>query len=222
MSLLAAVLVLIVVLSGCGTSNKKTSEVTSFNSSQALEELKEGNAKFVTGQVSQIETSVMQRVSLAEGQEPFAVIVGCSDSRVPPELLFDQGLGEIFVARVAGNVVDPVVLGSVEYAVDHLHSSLVVVLGHQGCGAVSAAIDGGEQPGDIPAIISLIQPSVDQAKAQGLTGDAEVEKVTELNINSSLAAVNASPVVSQLVKEGKLKVVGAEYQLATGFVQWLP
>ena len=136
--------------------------------------------------------------------------------------MFDQGLGDIFVARVAGNVVDPVVLGSVEYAVDHLHSPLVVVMGHQGCGAVSAAVEGGEQPGDIGAVISLIEPSVQQAKALGLSGDAEIEKVTELNVQSSVAAVNASPVVSHLVQEGKLKVVGAEYQLVSGVVRWLP
>jgi carbonic anhydrase len=223
MQLPAVIVAVLILIAGCGgTSGKTGTTVTHLDSSGALEALKEGNARFVTGQVSEIDTSVKNRKSLAAGQEPFAVIVGCSDSRVPPELLFDQGLGDIFVVRVAGNVVDPVVLGSVEYAVDHLHSPLVVVMGHQGCGAISAAVDGGEQPGDIGSIIALIQPSVQQAKALGLTGDAEIEKVTELNVQSSVDAVNASPVIAHLKQEGKLKVVGAEYQLVSGVVKWLP
>jgi carbonic anhydrase len=218
--LLAIAAALLILLAGCGSTSNSTT--THLDSNGALEALKEGNARFVTGVVSEVDTSVKKRKSLSASQEPFAVIVGCSDSRVPPELLFDQGLGDIFVARVAGNVIDPVMLGSVEYAVDHLHSPLVVVMGHQGCGAVGAAVDGGEQPGNIGAIIALIEPSVQQAKALGLSGDAEIEKVTELNVQSGVAAVNASPVVSHLVQEGKLKVVGAEYQLVSGVVKWLP
>jgi carbonic anhydrase len=180
----AAVLIMV---AGCGgTSSNTASTVTHLDSNGALKALKAGNARFVSGQVSDIDTSAKNRKTLSEGQEPFAVIVGCSNSRVPPELLFDQGLGDVFVVRVAGNVVDPVVLGSVEYGVEHLHSPLVVVMGHQGCGAVSAAIAGGEQPGDIGAVLALIQPSVQQAKSLGLTGDAENEKVTELNIQSSV------------------------------------
>jgi carbonic anhydrase len=220
---LAIVTLLVLVLAGCGgTSGTSTQSSYPHDSDAALAALKAGNARYVSGDTSEIDTSVDKRKSLSEGQEPFAVIVGCSDSRVPPELLFDQGLGDIFVVRVAGNVVDPVVLGSVEYAVEHLHSPLVVVMGHQGCGAVKAAVDGGEQPGDIGSIIALIEPSVQKAQAEGVTGDAEVEKVTELNVQSSMAAINASPVVSHLVHDGKLKVVGAEYQLVSGVVKWLP
>jgi carbonic anhydrase len=213
----------LLLVAGCaGTSTTGGGSGAQPDSQQALKLLKEGNARFVSGKTTDIDTSVMKRKTLAAGQEPFAVIVGCSDSRVPPELLFDQGLGDLFTVRVAGNVVDPVVLGSVEYAVEHLHSPLVVVMGHEGCGAVAAAVDGGEQPGDIPAILALIAPSVQQAKSEGLTGDAELEKVTELNVRSSMDAVNASPVVSHLVQEDKLQVVGAEYRLASGKVQWLP
>lgn len=212
--------VALALIAGCGTSTENPTTVQ-LDSAGATAELMEGNARYVKGSKTEFDTSAETREALVSGQEPFAVIVGCTDSRVPPNLLFDQGLGEIFVVRVAGNVVDPVVLGSVEYAVEHLHSPLIVVLGHTKCGAVTAAVEGGEQPGDIDAVIALIQPSVQQARALGLTGDAEIGKATELNIEASVTAIEASPVVSHLVKEGKLDVIGAEYDLSTGAVQWL-
>lgn len=222
-AVLAAVVLLVLLLVGCGGASSTTSKTASpAGSDAALAALEEGNARFVAGNTSRKDISAAKRESLSAGQKPFAVVLGCSDSRVPPEMVFDQGLGDIFVVRVAGNVVDPVVLGSVEYAVDHLHAPLVVVLGHQGCGAVAAAIEGGGQPGDIGSFLSLIQPSVQQARSRGLTGDAEAEAVTELNVRSSMDAVNSSPIVSELVKGGKLAVKGAEYQLKSGVVVWFP
>ena len=188
---------------------------------QAAEQrLKDGNRRFTAARLAHKDLSASRRRTLAAGQNPFAVIVCCSDSRVPPELVFDQGLGDIFVVRVAGNVVDPVVLGSVEYAAEHLHAPLIVVLGHEDCGAVKAAIQGGEAPGDIGAIVEKIQGSVKQAAARGAKGPAETDLAVHLNIRNSVAQIEASPIVSHLAKEGKVNVVGAKYHLQSGRVEW--
>ncbi len=181
--------------------------------------LEEGNQRYVSDQVLNQDLSKAKLENLAtKGQKPFAVVVTCSDSRVPPELIFDQGLGDIFVVRVAGNVLDPVGMGSVEYGVEHLKTPLLVIMGHEKCGAVKATVDGGEAPGSIGAIVEKIKPLVDKAKAAGATGDALYEKVTDENIQAVIAAVEKSPVVEELVKEGHLKIVGAKYHLATGEV----
>ena len=152
---------------------------------------------------------------------PFAVIVTCSDSRVPPELIFDQALGDIFVVRVAGNVIDPVTLGSVEYAAEHLHAPLVVVMGHTECGAVSAAVEGGEAPGDIAAIVRRIEPAVALAKAGGATGADLAAKSVLLNVELQTKAVEHSKILEELVHEGKLGIVGAEYDIRSGEITWL-
>ena len=183
----AALLSLAIILSGCGsqtlpmTSEKssdlknqvvkqvmvapvyKRTEIIS-SSDTAKQLLIEGNARFISGKTLSKDLSSTRRIDLMKnGQHPFAVIVSCSDSRVPPELLLDQALGDLFVIRVAGNVITPVELGSVEYAVEHLKAPLVVVLGHEGCGAVTAAVQGGEIPGSISAITDKIKPAVDGA-----------------------------------------------------------
>ena len=143
---------------------------TATSANEALQKLIDGNKRFVTGQFALKDLGDARREELVKGQKPFAVILTCSDSRVPPEHIFDQGLGDIFVVRNAGNVVDPVTLGSIEYAVEHLLAPLVVVLGHDYCGAVKAAVDGGEAPGSIGAIIAKLLPSVEKAKATGQQG----------------------------------------------------
>ena len=187
---------------------------------RAMELLKEGNKRFSQGQFAAKDLSPGRRQLLAGGQKPFAVVVCCSDSRVPPELVFDQGLGDLFVVRVAGNVVDPVVLGSVEYAVEHLHAPLVVVLGHESCGAVQAAVDGGEAPGEIGSIVRKIRPSVQAASARGLSGAQAVGLVTDLNVDASVEAILASPIVAHLVHVHKVQVSAAKYHLASGKVEW--
>ena len=133
---------------------------------EALSKLMDGNLHFVANQITIRETSTPSiREALATGQKPFAIILACSDSRVPPEIIFDQGLGEIFVVRVAGNVPDPVILGSIEYAAEHFNCPLVMVLGHKRCGAVTAAVQSQGPPhGNIGAIIKTIAPAVKQAK----------------------------------------------------------
>ena len=188
---------------------------------QALALLQDGNQRFVQGRFAAKDLSAERRHALTAGQAPFAVIVCCSDSRVTPELIFDQGLGDIFIVRVAGNVTDAVVLGSVEYGVEHLHAPLVVVLGHEHCGAVQAAVEGGEAPGQIEALVAKIRPSVRQAQAEGLQGAAAVARATDLNVQASCDAVGASPVVAHLVTDRKVIVVGAKYHLGSGQVEWL-
>jgi carbonic anhydrase len=152
-------------------------------------------------------------------QKPIAVIVSCSDSRVPPELVFDQGLGDLFDVRTAGHVVGDMELGSIEYAAEHLGTPLIVVLGHERCGAVTAAVSGGEAPGHIPAVVKAIAPAVAETKSAG--GDA-VENAMRANVRDTVRALRSSdPVLSHLVHEGKLKVVGGRYDLDTGQVEIL-
>ncbi|MGE5390395.1 MAG: carbonic anhydrase [Deltaproteobacteria bacterium] len=186
---------------------------------EAQKLLVEGNKRYTSGQLLKQDLGAAKREQLAtKGQKPFAVVVTCSDSRVPAELLFDQGLGDIFVVRVAGNVMDQVTLGSVEYGVEHLHTPLLVVMGHEKCGAVKATVDGGEAPGSIGAIVEKIKPSVEKAKADGVTGDALYEAAADENIKATIAEIEKSPIVEELVHEGHLKIVGAKYHLSTGEV----
>lgn len=186
-----------------------------------LKQLKAGNARFVAGKSVHPDGSVARRGTLTKGQAPKAVILGCSDSRVPPELVFDEGLGDLFVIRVAGNVADPVNLGSVEYAAEHLGTGVVVVLGHHACGAVKATAEsGGKAEGNIGAIVAEIAPAVEQAKAspgkEGLLDDS-----SHANARRAAAALTErSPVLAKLVEEGKLKIAVAVYDLASGKVEF--
>ncbi|MFZ0946103.1 MAG: carbonic anhydrase [Syntrophobacteraceae bacterium] len=193
---------------------------------EALSKLMDGNLHFVANQITIRETSTPSiREALATGQKPFAIILACSDSRVPPEIIFDQGLGEIFVVRVAGNVPDPVILGSIEYAAEHFNCPLVMVLGHKRCGAVTAAVQSQGPPhGNIGAIIKTIAPAVKQAKkdVKGAGKSDLVESAIDNNIKLvAKSLVKQSPVIRSLVDEGKLKIVGAKYDLDDGTVRLL-
>lgn len=186
---------------------------------EAKKLLIEGNKRFTAGLPAQKNTGSAKRLELKEkGQKPFAVILTCSDSRVPPELLFDQSIGDLFVVRNAGNILDSASLSSIEYAVDHLHTPLVVVLGHDKCGAVKAAVDGGEAPGSIGAIIEKIKPSVEKALAAGISGDELYARVEDENIKSVVAELKESPVIRHFMEDGKVTVVGAKYYLGPGEV----
>ncbi|OLN29370.1 carbonic anhydrase [Desulfosporosinus metallidurans] len=156
---------------------------------------------------------------MKNGQHPFAVIVSCSDSRVPPELLFDQALGDLFVVRVAGNVVTPVEMGSIEYAVEHLKVPLVVVLGHEECGAVTAAVQGGETHGSIAAIIEKIKPAVNEARVTKATGKDLIEKSADLNIQNALMDIAKSPIIKEGVETKQVRVIGAKYDLDEGLLK---
>lgn len=190
--------------------------VTNITADEALARLKAGNERFVSGKVVHPNAGADRRAEVAKGQKPFAIIVGCSDSRVGPEVVFDQGLGDLFVIRTAGNVVDDVALGSIEYAADHFGVPLILVLGHTRCGAVRAAVDGGEAPGHVGSVVEKIKPAVDETK--GKKGDA-VENAVRANVQNVVTQLrNSNPIILGLVKLGKLKVVGACYDLDTGRV----
>lgn len=197
-----------------GTAAAK--EAAGITGDQALETLKAGNKQYASAKLAHPNQTVDRRTELVKGQKPFAIILCCSDSRVPPELIFDQGLGDLFVVRVAGNVVDDVALGSIEYAAEHLGTPLLMVLGHEKCGAITATVEGGKAPGHIDAVVKALKPAVDKVKDQ--PGD-KVENAVKANIELIVDQLKTSrPILAELVKENKLKVVGARYDLDTGLV----
>lgn len=195
----------------------------------ALARLQAGNLRFTTN-VSGGAPVLHQarRAELTEGQEPFAIILGCADSRVPAEIVFDQGLGDLFVIRVAGNIVAPSLVGSVEFAAERFHTRLVVVLGHSQCGAIEATIEELLRPSpssthsrNIRAIVDLVRPSVESLLKTPLAGDYEalVAEAVRANIRASADHLrHGSEILEQLIREDGLMVVGAEYSLETGVV----
>jgi carbonic anhydrase len=178
----------------------------------------DGNKRFVSGTLAQKDLSVKKREELSKGQKPFAIVLTCSDSRVPPELLFDQGLGDVFVVRVAGNVVDPIALGSIEYAAEHLGSPLLLILGHSKCGAVKATLETkGKPEGNIGAIVKKIMPAADAAKKKGGTPDEILETAIKENVKNVYADImKNSKIIPHLIEEGKFMIAAAEYDITTG------
>lgn len=183
---------------------------------EALARLKEGNKRYVSGQVQRLLRRHDRPLELDTVQYPMAEIVACSDSRVDPVLAFDQGWGNLFVTRLAGNVVDPIVLASTEYAVTALHTRLIVVLGHEKCGAVTAAMSGKKLDGHLAQLMDMIRPAVTRAK--GLPGDREHSCIVE-NIREGVAAIRNDPTVKA---QPGVKVIGAYYNFDTGVVEWIP
>ena len=187
---------------------------------EAFKKLIEGNARFTEGKQAQKDLGSTRRTELTKGQHPFAVILSCSDSRVPPEHIFDQGLGDIFVVRVAGNIAGPIELGSVEYAVEHLGVPLVFVLGHQSCGAVKAAVEGGKPEGSIGSIVEKILPAVAAAKARVKDKDKLLdEAILENTKNMAKTLTQESAIIKHLVDSKKIKIAAGVYNLATGKVE---
>ncbi len=184
-----------------------------------LDQLLAGNRRFVEGKATHLHESIERRGEVAKGQHPTAVIVGCADSRVPPELVFDQGLGDLFVVRCAGNVLGDASLGSIEYAVEHLGVELVVVLGHERCGAVDAVVKGGELPGHLSAFTPAIAPVVESAKKKG--GDVLDNAVRANAQRITRQLEECEPILSEYKHLGKLRVVAARYDLDTGEVEVL-
>ena len=201
---------------------------TKLTPDEALALLKEGNAKFNTDSPVRSASGRDRRLEIARGQQPFAVLVSCSDSRVPPELLFGRGLGELFIVRNAGNTVDSTALGSIEYAVSQLGVPLIVVMGHERCGAVAAAVSVVEKnavfPGSLGQMIEPIVPAVLQARAQDskLTGDALLDAAVRENVKRVVARLGvAGPLLGDPRRAGKLKIVGARYDLDDGKVDFI-
>ena len=182
------------------------------NADSALELLLAGNDRYRHKGVFH-EIDMERRKELAAGQHPFAVVLCCSDSRVPPEILFDKRLGDLFVIRNAGNVIDDVVLGSIEYAIEHLGTELVVVLGHENCGAVTATVRNTPATGHLGSIMSRIRPAVEKVKGQA--GDP-VALAVDANILEMVAALLREPEFEGRVSEQKLKIVGLRYNLVDG------
>jgi carbonic anhydrase len=194
----------------------QTSSRTLLDPEAALKQLMDGNRRFSAGQLTSLHEDLAKlRQSTVDKQEPFAAVLSCADSRVPAELIFDQSIGSIFVTRVAGNIVTPEIIGSLEYGATILGITVIIVIGHSSCGAVTATIQGQEVPGQISSLYAHIRPAVAQA-------GTEVDVAVRANAKIQAALLReCSPVVSSLMKENKLKVVSAFYDLATGVVSLL-
>jgi carbonic anhydrase len=186
---------------------------------QALQLLLEGNQRFVAGKLEHPNQTPARRAELGNGQHPFAAVLACSDSRTPPEIIFDRGLGDIFIVRVAGNVVDQVVIESLGYSVKHLGARLVMILGHRRCGAVTAAVEGDEKDKEeVREIVKELEPAV--RASRGMPGDP-VENAVRENVKLVVKKLAASRQLSAMVKSGELKIVGGVYDLDTGTIEML-
>src|SRR5437868_12407482 len=187
---------------------------------EAISKRKEGNGRYTSGNLQHPGQTTERRAELAKTQHPFATIVSCSDSRVPPEIVFDQGLGDLFIVRVAGNVINDEGLGSVEYSVDHLGSRLILVLGHQNCGAVKAARETiaakGNAPGHIESLVTAIKPAVEA------TAKEDLDATIKANVKHVVDALRSStPILKGKVDSGEMKVIGGYYNLDIGSVTFL-
>jgi len=181
----------------------------------ALAKLKEGNARFSSSKVSEGKPTAAKRAETAQAQHPFAIVLGCADSRTSPEIVFDQNIGDLFVVRNAGNLVDDHTLGSIEYAVEHLGVRLVVVLGHERCGAVTAALAGESAPGHVQSLVHDIQPAVQAVR--GRNGDVTHLAVTE-HARLMAAKIRNQASLGELAKE--VRIISGVYDLDTGKVEW--
>ena len=190
---------------------------------RALARLIEGNDRFLRGEAR---SSAFQRETLADlakAQHPYATVLGCSDSRVPPELIFDAGFGELFIVRVAGNVISPEVMGTLQYAGVHLRTPLFVVLGHEGCGAVAAALaarHGAKEPGRIALLLDNILPGLHNLPPE-LAPDEEMRTAVEANVRWSMHQLLETPEAKDRLVEGTMKLVGGMYELESGRVRFL-
>ena len=201
----------------CSALPLRAEEAGGVGADEALARLVAGNMRFIEMKLAHPDQDAGCRTNLSKGQQPFAVILGCSDSRVPPEVIFDQGLGDLFVVRVAGNVADDIGIASIEYAVEHLGSRLIVVLGHERCGAVTAAVIGGVLPGHLPVLMTALKPAVDKSK--GAAGDV-VDNAILSNVELTTAQLRESkPLLAEMVEKGEIKILGARYDLDTGAVE---
>jgi carbonic anhydrase len=196
----------------------------SYTADEALARLIDGNDRFVRGEARFPTVQKEILAALAKGQRPYATIVGCSDSRVPPELIFDAGFGELFIIRVAGNVISPEVMGTLQYAGVHLRTPLFVVLGHEGCGAVKAALAakaGARERSHIALLLDNILPGLRDLPPE-LAPDEKARAAVEANVRWSMHQLRETPEVKARMVEGTMKLVGAIYELDSGHVQFLP
>ncbi|WP_200870225.1 MULTISPECIES: carbonic anhydrase [Paenibacillus] len=190
------------------------------NPVQATRLLEEGNQRFVTGHLAEKHV-IRNRKQLISEQKPVAVIISCSDSRVAPEIVFDQSLGDLFVIRVAGNIVNDDVIGSVQYAVDHLHVPLVLVLGHENCGAVIEALQRRKHPAYLQSIVNKIEPAAEKAISAGIAEKDIIDWAVIENVKMVEDELLEYPALNEKLVNGGLKIIGGEYHLESGKVTWL-
>ncbi len=192
---------------------------------EVVKMLKDGNARYLEGKATHPHQDAARRALTAgQGQHPLATVLSCSDSRVPVELIFDQGISDLFVVRVAGNVAATDEIGSMEYAVDHLNTPVVLVLGHSQCGAVTAVVENAKLTGNIAVLVAPIKPAVAKAREEhpGAAAEALVAAAVKDNVFQAMEDIlQKSPVIKAAVKAGKVKLLGALYELDTGKVEWL-
>jgi len=191
---------------------------------EGLRRLVQGNKRFVAGKARFPTVCKETLAALAKGQHPYATILGCADSRVPPELIFDANFGELFIIRVAGNVISPEVMGSIQYAGSHLHTPLFIVLGHEGCGAVKAALEtrskGTKQKSRIQVLVDNIVPGLSELDPH-FSGQDQLTQAVEANVRWSMKQVLETPEGQHAAREGKKKLVGAVFEFHTGRVRFL-
>jgi carbonic anhydrase len=232
--LLTAIVCITIVSGGCRSSTPTGPRTnasapahpppgTNLTAEAAIARLKAGNERFRSGGLRHPDQSLRRLHEVESSQHPFAVIVSCSDSRVPPEIVFDEGLGDLFVVREAGHVGGAATLGSVEYAVEHLHVRLVVVMGHENCGAVSAAaeviVKNTRPEGHIISLVDAIRPAVERARRGPEAG--LVSRAVEANVDLVVSELREShPILSEHLADGSVKIVGAVYNLHSGTVEW--
>ncbi len=218
-------LLMLVVVAALVVPAGATSAPSGISADEALRLLKEGNARYVEGKLQHPRQDRARRaLTAAQGQHPLATVLSCSDSRVPPEIIFDQGIGDLFVVRVAGNVSATDEIGSIEYAVDHLATPLVVVLGHSQCGAVTALVDDTKLPPNIASLVEPIQPAVEKARQAnaGAAKDVILKAAITGNVWQSIEdMLRQSPLIREKVRDGQANVVGALYDIDSGQVEWL-
>jgi len=199
-------------------------DLTPQTADEALARLRAGNLRFTRGEARFPTLQKEVLADLAKGQQPYVTILGCSDSRVPPELVFDAGFGELFVIRVAGNVLGPSILGTLQYAARHLHTPLFVVMGHEGCGAVKAAIaarlDGARHAGRIEVLLEQIDPALDGLDLQAPPAEL-LSAAVEANVRQTMRDLLETPEAKVRMAAGGMKLVGAVYELDTGRVRFL-
>ncbi|HOJ37789.1 MAG TPA: carbonic anhydrase [Ignavibacteriales bacterium] len=188
---------------------------------QALQKLIEGNKRYTSQNFKQ-KNYPKERQEQSQAQKPYAIILSCSDSRVPPEIIFDESHGQLFIIRNAGNVADEVVLGTIEYGVEHLNSPLLVIMGHSKCGAVTATVKGGELPHNIEAIANYIKPAVAAAKPNSKNEQELINNTIEENITYQIKEIiTKSSIVKEFLEQKKIKIVGAHYNIDTGVVEFI-
>jgi carbonic anhydrase len=225
MQRISLAMLILIVAAALASPTLATSANPGISADEAMRVLKAGNARYLEGKLQHPHQDRARRaLTAAQGQHPLATVLTCSDSRVPAEIIFDQGIGDLFVIRVAGNVAATDEIGSMEYAVDHLTAPLVVVLGHSQCGAVTAVVDNSKLPPNIASLVAPIKPAVDKAREANPQAPKEVLLKAAITDNVWQAIddmLRQSPIIREKVRDNQVQVVGALYDLDSGQVQWL-